>query len=178
MLHAGLLPRLRRESIVLALPVLFASNEGFPLSEIAIHGVMRSRQLEGRISTTVASPIGQLPVSGRVLARRTCDGTFAGTVTYSTIVRLAARLKGVRLITALDGRVHPSDTSSCAIAAETLFGQFRLADSVLIGDVRTEETVWIVLGIVRALGDSAYHAELSTASATHPATVSLYLYER
>lgn len=178
MLNAVLLPRLRRDAIALALPVFIASGDRFPLKDIAIEGSLRSRELEGTVTTAVASPIGRLPVAGRVFARHACDGRFAGTVSYPAWVRLAARLKRVRLVTALDGRLHEADTSSCAVATETLSGQFRLADSVLIGDLKTGQTAWVVLGIVRAIGDSTYHAELTTATAARPATVSLFLYQR
>lgn len=170
--------RLRRASIVLALPVVLAGNDRFPLNELALHGTVRSRQLEGTVSTAVRSPIGRISVAGRVVAHQACDGTFTGTVTYSRWVRLAARLKGVSLVTALDGRLHDADVRSCTGVAVTLSGQFRLADSVVLGDLTTETTAWVIAGVVRAVGDTAYHAELDVAATTERATVSLDLYER
>ncbi|MGQ0714908.1 MAG: hypothetical protein ACT4PJ_14485 [Gemmatimonadaceae bacterium] len=178
MRKAVLWPRLRRESIVLALPVTLAGSSGFPLNEIAVDGVVRARQLESTVSTAVSSPIGRIPVTGRVFAHRACDGAFAGTVTYSRWVRLVARLRGISLVTALDGRLHDADPASCTEMASTLSGRFRLADSVVIGDLATEIGAWVIVGVVRAVGDSAYYAELTMAAATNRAAVSVHLYER
>lgn len=175
---ALLWPRLRREAVLLAVPIVLAGDDRFPLNELALNGSVRSLQLEGTVSTAVRTPIGRIPVQGRVIAQHACDGTFAGKVTYSRLVRLAARLRGISLVTALDGRLHDADTRSCTGAVVSLSGQFRLADSVVIGDLATERVAWVIVGVVRAVGDTAYHAELDMVTTTHRATVSLDLYER
>jgi hypothetical protein len=174
---APMWPRLRRESILLAVPVVLAGN-GFPLNELALDGSLRSRLLEGRVSTAVHTPIGRIPVHGRVVAHHACDGTFTGTVTYSRLIRLAARLRGISLVTALNGRVHDADGRGCDEVALTVAGQFHLADSLVVGDLRTGHAAWVIIGVVRAVGDTAYHATLDMAAVTHRATVSLDLYER
>ena len=175
---APMWPRLRRESILLAVPIVLAGDDRFPLNELALDGSVQSLQLEGTVSTAVRTPIGRIPVHGRVAARHACDGTFAGTVTYSRLVRFAARLRGISLVTALDGRLRDADTRGCTGVVATLSGQFRLADSVVVGDLATERASWFVVGVVRGVGDTAYHAELDMVTATHRATVSLDLYER
>lgn len=177
-LSAGFRPRLRRNSVALALPIVMATHAPFPVNEVAIDGTVQMQQLKGRISTSVSTLVGPLPVHGRVAATHTCEGSFTGTVRYSALVRFAARLKGVHLVTALDGQVSRPDTTSCVVPAETVRGRFWLTDTLLTGHVLAGDSVVTIVGIVRAVGDSAYHAELSPVSGASPPLVSLHLYHR
>jgi hypothetical protein len=170
--------RIRGEWVALALPVVIAMHGTFPVNEVAIEGTIRMQEMHGRVSTSVATLIGTLPVGGRVAVTQTCDGAFRGTVKYSPLVRLAARLKRVHLVTALDGQVAQPDSASCGARAETLRGRFWLADSVLTGHVVAGEAAVGITGVVRAVGDTAYHAEISAGSGAGPPMLSLNLYQR
>lgn len=177
-LWAGFGPRLRRVSVALALPMVMGTHAPFPVNEVAIEGTVQMQHLNGRISTSVSTLVGPLPVHGRVAATHTCEGSFTGTVRYSALVRLAARVKRVHLVTALDGQVSRPDTTSCVVPAERVRGLFALTDTLLTGHVLAGDSVVTIVGIVRAVGDSAYHAELSIASGAGPPVVSLHLYHR
>lgn len=164
--------------LLIALPLLALSPGPFPVADFSVRAEMRapSREVHGRIGTSVATPFGSLPVSGRVAVTHTCDGSFIGTVRYSFLVRLGARLKGIRLVTSLDGRVAPTALADCALLTTELSGRFRIADSTLTGTVRTAADSLVVRGIVRAVGDTAYHIVLAPAESDRTDTAFVTLY--
>jgi hypothetical protein len=153
--------RLRRwQSMALAAPLMLMAEGQFPVNELAIRAaiVEASHEIHGSIGTSVATPLGRLPVKGRVAARYGCDGTFTGTVGYALLVRIGARLKGIGLVTALEGQLPPSALSQCTIAVESLSGRFDIADSTVTGSISAGADSLPIIGVLRALGDTAYHA--------------------
>lgn len=177
-LSAAVGPRLRRGSVALTLAIAMATHAPFPVNEVAIEGTLQMQHLNGRISTSVSTLVGPLPVHGRVAATHTCEGAFTGTVRYSALVRFAARLKRVQLVTALDGQVSRPDATSCVVPFERVRGRFWLTDTLLTGQVLAGDSVVTIVGIVRAVGENAYHAELSAAPGASPPLLSLHLYHR
>jgi hypothetical protein len=140
----------------------------FPVNELAIRAAIvgASHEIHGSIGTSVATPLGRLPVKGRVAASYGCDGAFTGTVGYSLLVRLGARLKGIGLVTALEGQLPPSALSDCSMAVESLSGRFEIADSTVTGAITAGMDSLTVTGVLRAMGDTAYHAAVVPAHGT------------
>ena len=155
--------RVRRwRSMALAAPLMFVIEGQFPVNELAIRAaiVETSHEIHGSIGTSVATPIGRLPVKGRLAAGFTCDGAFTGTVGYSLLVRIGARLKGIGLVTALEGQLPPSALSECTLSVESLSGRFGITDSTLTGSISSGTDSLAITGVLRASGDTAYHAAL------------------
>jgi hypothetical protein len=153
--------RMRRwRSMALAAPLMLMAEGQFPVNELAIRAaiVEASHEIHGSIGTSVATPLGRLPVKGRVAASYGCDGAFTGTVGYSLLVRIGARLKGIGLVTALEGQLPPSALSECTIAVEVLSGRFDIADSTVTGSISAGADSRPITGVLRAMGDTAYHA--------------------
>lgn len=170
----------RARALALAFPMLLARERGIPLEEVAVRGVLEpvSHQIRGTISTDVPTPFGRVPVTGHVVAGYTCEGSFAGRVGYGLVVRLAARLKRIELVTRVDGHVVRSASATCAPTTEEIAGRFWIADSVVTGYVRAGTDSLGVAGIVRTVGASAYHAELCPSDGTGAFTASINLSER
>ena len=156
-----LVHRVRRwRSMALAAPLMLMAEGQFPVNELAIRAavVEASHEIHGSIGTSVATPLGRLPVKGRVAASYGCDGAFTGTVGYSVLVRIGARRKGIGLVSALEGQLPPSALSDCTIAAEALSGRFDIADSTVTGSISAGADSLAITGVLRAVGDTAYHA--------------------
>jgi hypothetical protein len=169
-----------RRTLALAVPLMLGHERGVPLEEITVRGSLEpaSQQIRGTISTAVPTPLGKVPVNGHVVAGYTCEGSFAGTVGYAFLVRMAARLKRIDLVQRVDGQVVTPERADCALTAERIAGHFWIADSVLNGYVRAGAESLAVAGTVRAVGDSAYHAVLCPTDRTGSYTALVNLYER
>jgi hypothetical protein len=156
--------RVRRwRSMALATPLMLMVEGQFPVNELAIRAaiVAPSHEIHGSIGTSVATPFGRLPVKGRMAAGFTCDGAFTGTVAYSLLVRIGARLKGIGLVTALEGQLPPSALSACTPYVVAFTGQFGITDSTLTGSISTGTDSLAITGVLRASGDTAYYAALA-----------------
>jgi hypothetical protein len=112
--------------------------------DVEIRGLLKpdARQALAELRAYVATPLGRIPVSGYARLRYTCDGRFSGTVEYSTIVRLLARLKGVALVRSMHGSVTFDYPPACTYGPEL----------VLAGVARTDS--FEVRGYIRAATDS------------------------
>jgi hypothetical protein len=147
-------------SMALAAPMMLMTEVQFPVSDLAIRAatLSGSHEIHGTIGTSVATPFGRLPVTGRVSSRYECDGSFEGTVRYRWLVRLGARVKGIGLVNALEGQLAPSVLSECELPVETLSGYFRITGGTLAGHVMSGTDSIALGGTLRASGDTAYHA--------------------
>ena len=155
--------RVRRwRSMALAAPLMFMVEGQFPVNELAIRAAILepSHEIHGSIGTAVATPLGRLPVKGRLAAAYSCEGAFTGTVGYSLLVRIGARLKGIGLVTALEGQLPPSALSECTLSVESLSGRFGITDSTVTGSISSGMDSIAVTGVLRAAGDTAYYAAL------------------
>jgi hypothetical protein len=141
---------------------MFMVEGQFPVNELAIRAAILepSHEIHGSIGTSVATPFGRLPVKGRVAAGFTCDGAFTGTVGYSLLVRIGARLKGIGLVTALEGQLPPAALSQCTPSVSSVSGRFGITDSIVTGSISTGTDSLAITGVLRASGDTAYHAAL------------------
>jgi hypothetical protein len=146
--------------MALAAPLMVMVEGQFPVNELAVRAAIleASHEIHGSIGTSVATPLGRLPVKGRVTAGYDCDGAFTGTVGYSLLVRIGARLKGIGLVTALAGQLPPSAMSQCMLTVESLSGRFEIADSTITGSISAGADSLAITGVLRAIGDTAYYA--------------------
>jgi hypothetical protein len=120
-----------------------------------------AREVTGTIGTAVKLPVGSIPVSGRGRVRYRCDGTFDGAVRYGWLVRLAARLKHVELVTRIGGEIDDDGQWRCGLAADTLVGHFEVRDTLLTGWVRSgADSIPLQGGIVQR-ADTAWSARIS-----------------
>jgi hypothetical protein len=167
-------------TILLVAPLVVLTQPNFPVEKLTIRaeGSAPLRELRGTIGTSVSTPLGALPVSGRAVVTHECDGTFAGVVRYSFLIRLGARLKKIALVSAIDGRVTVPAPADCTLSGGPLSGQFQISDSTITGSIRASADSLPVHGVVRAVGDTAYQVVL-TALAENPAdTVFVNMYAR
>ncbi len=167
-------------TLLLAVPLMVLSQPHFPVEKLTIRaeGGAPLREMRGTIGTSVSTPFGALPVSGHAVVSHSCDGTFAGAVSYSFLIRLGARLKKIALVSAIDGRFAHSALAGCSLSGGPLSGQFRISDSTITGSILASTDSLSVHGVVRAIGDTAYQVVL-TALAEYPAdTVFANLYAR
>lgn len=175
MLRQSLITR----TILLVAP-LVVTQPIFPVEKLTIRaqGSAPLRELHGTIGTSVSTPLGALPVSGRAVVTHSCDGTFAGVVRYSFLIRLGARLKKIALVSAIEGRVTVPAPADCTLSDGPLSGQFQISDSTITGLISASADSLPVHGVVRAVGDTAYQVVL-TALADNPAdTVFVNMYAR
>lgn len=169
-----------RRTMLLAGPLVVLSQAIFPVESIAIRATVSAplHEVRGTIGTSVSTPFGALPVSGRVVVTPACDGTFAGVVRYSFLIRLGARIKGIALVSALDGRVARSALLDCALSAGELSGLLQISDSTVTGSIRGTADSLPVRGVVRAIGDTAYQVVLTALANEAADTVFVNLYAR
>ena len=139
------------------------SDKPVPMREVTLLGVMRPepREVSAQIIATIGTPIGKIPIRGKLFMRVACAGTFRGTISYHPMVRFFARIKGVDLISDLDGAIAPLQAETCAaLTADSIHGkavvektQLRGALSLAGDSVRFSGPTWMV-------GDSTYHGLL------------------
>ena len=167
-------------TILLAAPLVVLTQPNFPVEKLTIRaeGSTPLREVRGTIGTSVSTPLGALPVSGRAVVTHSCDGTFAGVVRYSFLIRLGARLKKIALVSAIDGRMAVPLPEDCILSGGPISGQFQVSDSTISGSIHASADSLPVHGVLRAIGDTAYQVVL-TALADSPAdTVFVNLYAR
>lgn len=166
-------------TILAVAPLVVMTQPIFPVEKLTIRaeGSAPLRELRGTIGTSVSTPLGALPVSGRAVVTHSCDGTFAGVVRYSFLVRLGARLKKIALVSAIDGRVTPAP-ADCTFSGGPLSGQFQISDSSVTGSIRASADSLPVHGVVRAVGDTAYLVVLTALAENRADTVLANMYAR
>jgi hypothetical protein len=152
-----------------------------PMREVVLLGIMRpeQREVSAQVIATIGTPIGNIPIRGRILLRVACAGTFRGTITYHPMVRFFARLKGVDLISDVDGAIEPQHVESCAtLPADSIRGKALVEKTHLRGalslagdSVRFAGPTWMV-------GDSTYHGLLRVTRGTALMDIHVNLYER
>lgn len=137
-----------------------------------------SREIEAIIRVAVATPIGRIPVSGHGQLRYDCEGVFSGTMSYNPIVRFFARLKGVALVTAMDGRIVTAEPIDCsATSPHTMTGRADVDSTLMSGWVTLDRDSIPFRGPAWTHGDSTYHTILSAGRAGKPLTLHMNMYK-
>ena len=157
------------------------ADKAVPMREVVVLGVMRPepREVSAHVIATIGTLIGNIPIRGKILVHVACEGTFRGKISYHPMVRFFARLKGVDLISDLDGSIAPPRVNSCAtLTADSIHGKAvverrQLRGAVMLaGDsVRFSGPTWMV-------GDSTYHGLIRLTRGSSLVDVHVNLYER
>lgn len=157
-----------------------ASQTPVSMKNVELYATVKSetREVEAVIRVAVATPIGKIPVSGHGALKYNCAGSFSGTMSYNPIVRFFARLKGVALVTALDGRLVTGEPVDCSSASQTTFVGRADVDSTLMKG-------WIKMGVdsvnfhgpAWTFGDSTYHSILAAQMRGRPMELHINMYK-
>ena len=150
------------------------------MKNVELHATVnaQTREIEALIRVAVATPIGKIPVSGHGALKYNCAWSFAGTMSYNPLVRFFAKLKGVALVTALDGEIVTSDPVDCSSSEiRTLIGRADVDSTLMKG--------WIKLGVdsvpfrgpAWTFGDSTYHSVLAARMQDKPMELRINMYK-
>jgi hypothetical protein len=137
-----------------------------------------TRQIDAVIRVAIATPIGKIPVSGHGKLEYSCAGTFTGTMAYNPIVRFFAKIKGVALVTALDGHVvtvEPVDCTSSLV--RKLVGRADVDSTLMKGWIKMGADSVGFRGPAWTFGDSTYHSVLATHLENKPLELHINMYK-
>lgn len=138
----------------------------------------QTRAVEAVLKVAVATPIGKIPVSGHGKLHYKCDGSFRGTMSYNRIVRFFARLKGIALVTALDGRIFTDEPMDCSGSqVHALIGRAHVDSTLMSGWVKIEGDSVSFSGPAWTFGDSTYHSLLDAKLRNKPLKLQISMYK-
>jgi hypothetical protein len=138
----------------------------------------QTREIEALIRVGISTPIGRIPVSGHGALRYNCAGSFSGTMSYNPIVRLFAKIKGVALVTALDGEIVTADPVDCSSAlVRTLTGMADVDSTVMKGWIKMGSDSVPFHGPAWTFGDSTYHTVLAARMQNKPMELRINMYK-
>jgi len=151
-----------------------------PMKNVEMHATLSSetRQIDAVIRVAVSTPIGRIPVSGHGVLQYNCAGSFSGRMSYNPIVRFFARIKGVALVTALDGHVVTEDPVDCTSSiVRTLFGRADVDSTVMKGWIKMGADSVPFRGPAWKYGDSTYHSILLARMQDKPLELHINMYK-
>ncbi len=100
-------------------------------------------------------------------------------MSYSPIVRFFARLKGVKLVTALDGHIAGLNANDCeTFSMLTWLGRAKVDSTILSGWVKVGGDSIILRGSVWNMGDSSYHSVLAFSRGGVPLQLHINMYKK
>lgn len=170
----------QREVAVPVAPAV-ASAKTVPMRDVTMSGVLNPerRELSAVVVAAIGTPLGRIPIRGNIRVQLECRGAFHGTISYHPVVRFFARVKGVDLITALDGAiVDPTDDGCVALALDTLRGTATVERTELQGTLVLRGDSIRFIGPAWMVGDSSYHSLLRVTRADRSLDVRINLFER
>lgn len=167
-----------------ALAIAFATGAeaqtAVPMRNAELQATLNSgtRQIDAVIRVAVSTPIGKIPVSGHGALQYNCAGSFSGKMSYNPIVRFFAKIKGVGLVTALDGHIVTSDPVDCASSlVRTLNGRADVDSTVMKGWIKMVGDSVPFRGPAWTFGDSTYHSVLSARLQDKPLELHINMYK-
>lgn len=138
----------------------------------------QTREIDAVIRVSVATPIGRIPVSGHGVLKYNCAGSFSGTMSYNPIVRFFAKIKGVKLVTALDGEIKHTDPIDCSSTlVRTLAGMADVDSTLMKGWIKMGSDSVPFRGPAWTHGDSTYHSILATRMENKPVELHINMYK-
>lgn len=138
----------------------------------------QTREINAVIRVAVATPIGKIPVSGHGKLHYDCVGRFSGTMSYNPIVRFFAKLKGVALVTAMDGHIVSADPVNCSSSlVRTLTGRADVDSTLMKGWIKIAGDSVPFRGRAWTFGDSTYHSILSARMDNRPLELHINMYK-
>lgn len=150
------------------------------MKNVELHATLNAhtREVQAMIRVAVATPIGKIPVNGHGTLKYNCAGSFSGTMSYNPIVRFFAKIKGVALVTALDGDFVSADRVDCSSAlVRTLTGRADVDSTVMKGWVKLGADSVYFLGPAWTFGDSTYHSVLAARLQGKPIELRINMYK-
>lgn len=183
-------PRRRWSIVAVIVPWLPLAHQGdqkpVTMREVSIRGRAVATPDGGTVQVVlqakVATPIGRVPINGHVRLRYDCDARFSGTISYHPLVRLLAKIKGLQLVTATDGRAVVSDSlgpQACpALQANSIEGQASVEALQLSGFIKLDAESLFFRGPAWLVGDTLYHSRFNTRVRERDVLVEMNLYER
>lgn len=150
------------------------------MKNVEMEAVFRpeTRVIEAVLRVAVATPIGKIPVTGHGILHYMCDGTFHGTMSYNPIVRFFARLKGVALVTALDGRLASTEPFDCSpTRVRILTGRANVDSTLMSGWVKIDSDSVPFRGPAWTFGDSTYHSVIGATLANRQTELHINMYK-
>lgn len=137
-----------------------------------------TREIDAVIRVAVATPIGKIPVSGHGQLRYDCTGAFSGTMSYNPVVRFFARIKGIALVTAMDGNIVSTDPVACNSSdVQMLFGRADVDSTLMKGWIKLATDSVPFRGPAWTVGDSTYHTVLSARIQNRPLSLHMNMYK-
>lgn len=146
--------------------------------DMELRGVIRpsTRDVKAELRAFVSTPFGSIPVTGYGALTYTCTGQFSGTIEYNPIIRALARLKGIELITRLDGRVAQDGNTECGRGPDMVLAGRAVIDSLSVsGWVRVAADSVAFRGIAWFDG-KAHHGEVESVRRHNKVDVSYSMY--
>jgi hypothetical protein len=167
-------------SVLLAASLGLASSNSIRLHAVAVRGDVQpaTREVTGTITTEVRTPLGNVPVTGRVHAHYRCDATFSGTLTYGAFIHLLARIRRATLVNVMEGRMDSGEPWDCRVAGDRIAGHFTFADTALAGHLVYGGDTIPVSGFAWPRGEKQFHSVLSVRHSSRGYTVRVELAER
>jgi hypothetical protein len=166
--------------VVLAAVVGLLSGSSPRLNAIDVEGQLQpgTREVTGRITTAVRTPLGNVPVTSQVRATYRCDGSFSGSLTYGSVIRMLARIRGAALVNVMEGHFETAERWNCHAGHDRFTGSFTLADSVLTGHLAYQGETVPVAGFTWTRADRQFHTRLSVPQPGSGYTIHVTLAER
>jgi hypothetical protein len=167
-------------SVLLAALLGLGSSSGIRLHTIDLRGEVRptTRQVVGTITTEVRTPLGGVPVTGRVVARYGCDGSFHGSLSYSSLIRVLARLRGATLVNVMEGHLDSAEAWDCQIGVDRIAGRLIFADSLLTGHLTYHGNTVPVSGFAWARDPKEFQSLITVPHTTGAHSIRVRLAER
>jgi hypothetical protein len=150
------------------------------MKNVELHATLnaQTREIEALIRVAVATPIGKIPVSGHGALKYNCAGSFSGTMSYNPIVRFFAKIKGVALVTALDGEIMTADPVDCSSSqVRTLTGRADVDSTLMKGWIKLGTDSVPFRGPAWTFGDSTYHSILAARMQDKPMELHINMYK-
>ncbi len=151
-----------------------------PMKDVEIQATLHpvSREVNAVIRVAVSTPVGRIPVSGHGRLKYSCDGLFRGSMSYNPIVRFFAKLKGVALVTALDGKMVTTEPIDCnASLTRTLVGRADVDSTLMKGWIKLGSDSTTFSGPAWTFADSTYHSILSAHRTERPLMLHINMYK-
>jgi hypothetical protein len=174
---------LRRLAYV-ALPLMVLQSGGMkkvPMKDVAIRGnaLGHVKEVDIVLEAGIGTIFGRIPIRGNTHLTYDCNSTFTGKVSYSGWVRVIAKVKGVDLLTDMDGTVAIPDRPECPVlSVQSIVGHAAADTTQFYGWLKMDRDSLSFRGPAWMVGDSSYHATLSAVHRGKPLELRVNMYER
>jgi hypothetical protein len=167
--------------LAVLVPTLLLLAGSWPrLDDVHVRGVVdpATHTVKATLTTGVRTPLGTVPVTGHARGTYRCDASFSGTIRYSPVLRVLARLRGATLVNTLQGHVQTATPWDCAGMADRFAAHLSFQDTLFTGQLIYNDTALPVSGVTALSGPRAFRSSLTARQSTHEYTVHVEFAER